>query len=161
MSTIQIPIPLFIPDASGNGRLVFYDASPHRFYVPGFDGDDNVAGYWYGHVRVPQDYASTPKIILALAANVTSGVARMAVSTYTAADAESYDGTYTTETAQDITMPGTAYLRKDVTFSLTTSGGLAAGDDLMVRIDHEGAHANDTLSVPDLLLVSCVFQYAT
>lgn len=158
MATVQIPIPLFVPDSSGNGYPVLYDASPHRHLIPAFLKD--VAGYWYGHVRVPQDYSSTPVIKLSIGANATTGNTRLAVSTYTAADTESYDGTYTTETAQDITVPATAYLRKDVTFSLTTSGGLAAGDDLIVRVDHEGAHANDTLAV-DTLLFSTVFQYAT
>lgn len=158
MATVQIPIALRVPDSSGNGYPLLYDASPNRHLVTAFLQD--VAGYWYGHVRVPQDYSSTPVIKLSIGANATSGVSRLAVSTYTVADAESYDGTYTTETAQDITVPATAYLRKDVTFSLTTSGGLAAGDDLMVRCDHEGAHANDTLAVPTILFTA-VFQYAT
>jgi hypothetical protein len=156
VATVQIPIPLTVPDSSGNGFPVLYDASPHRHLIPAFRLD--VAGYWYGHIRVPQDYSSTPKAILSIGANATSGVTRLAVSSYTAADAESYDGTYTTETAQDITVPATAYLRKDVTFDLSSSP--AAGDDLVIRIDHEGAHGNDTLAV-DTLLFTAVFQYAT
>jgi hypothetical protein len=155
MATVQIPIQLFTPDASGNGYPLLYNANPHRHLVPAFLRD--VAGYWYGHIRVPQDYSSTPVIILSIGANATAGVSRLAVSTYASADAESYDGTYTTETAQDITVPGTAYLRKDVTFSLTS--GPAVGDDLMVRVDHEGAHANDTLAA-DTILFTAVFQYA-
>jgi hypothetical protein len=158
MATIQVPIPLFVPDASGNGYPILYNANPHRFLIPAFLKD--VAGYWYGHVRVPQNYGSTPVVVLSVGANATSGVTRLAVSTYTAADTESYDGTYTTETAQDVTVPATAYLRKDVSFSLTTSGGLVAGDDLVVRIDHEGAHANDTLAV-DTLLFTAVLQYTS
>jgi hypothetical protein len=156
MATIQVPIPLFVPDSSGNGYPLLYDASPHRHLVPAFLKD--VAGYWYGHVRVPQDYVGTPKVILSIGANATSGVTRLAVSSYRTADAASYDGTYTTETAQDITVPATAYLRKDVTFTVTTAS-IAAGDDLVTRIDHEGAHANDTLAV-DTILFSAVFQYA-
>ena len=156
MATVQIPVPLYVPDATGNGYPSLYDANPHRFLVPTFLKD--VAGYWYGHLRVPQDYSSTPVIKVSIAANATAGVARLAVSSYAIADAESYDTTYTTETAQDITVPGTAYMRKDVTFSLTST--IAVGDDLVVRIDHEGAHVNDTLAV-DLLAVSTVFQYAT
>jgi hypothetical protein len=158
VATVQIPAPLYIPDSSGNGYPLLYDATPHRYMIPAFAKD--VAGYWYGHLRVPQDYVSTPKIILSIGANATTGNTRLAVSTYTAADAESYDGTYTTETAQDVTVPGTAYLRKDVTFTLTTSGGLTAGDELIVRVDHEGAHVNDTLAV-DTILFSAVFQYST
>jgi len=47
-------------------------------------------------------------------------------------------------------VPGTAYLRKDVTFALTEA--LAAFDTLLVQVYHEGAHANDTLAVNTLLL---------
>lgn len=157
MATVQIPIPLRVPDASGNGYPILYDANPHRHLLTAFLQD--VAGYWYGHIRVPQDYAGTPAVKLSIGANATSGVSRLAVSSYRTADAASYDGTYTTEAAQDVTVPGTAYLRKDVTFSITTAS-ITAGDDLMVRVDHEGAHANDTLAVPTILF-SAVFQYAT
>jgi hypothetical protein len=129
VATIQVPIPLYVGDSSGNAYAAFYDANPQRYLIPAFLKD--VAGYWYGHVRVPQDYANTPKIILSIGANATSGVSRLAVSSYAIADAESYDSTYTTETAQDI----------------------------ICRIDHEGAHANDTLAV-DTLMFNCVFQYA-
>jgi len=156
MATVQVPLPLFVPDSSGNGYPILYDANPHRHLIPAFLND--VAGYWYGHVRIPQDYVGTPKVILSIGANATSGVSRLAVSSYRTADAASYDGTYTTETAQDIAVPGTAYLRKDVTFDITTAS-IAAGDDLVTRIDHEGAHANDTLTVPTLLF-SAVFSYA-
>lgn len=156
-ATIQIPIPLFTPDTGGVAYPLLYNANPHLHLVPAYTKD--AAGYWYGHVRVPQDYASTPKIILSIGANATSGVARLAVSSYRTADAASYDGSYTTETAQDITVPATAYLRKDVTFTITTAS-IAAGDDLVVRCDHEGAHANDTLAT-DLLLFSTVLQYTS
>jgi hypothetical protein len=156
-TNVPIPIPLYIPDSSGNAYPLFYDANPHRFLVPAFLKD--VAGYWYGHIRIPSDYASTPKVIMSIGANATSGVSRLAVSSYRAADAASYDGTYTTETAQDITVPGTAYLRKDVTFTITTAS-IAVGDDLMIRLDHEGAHANDTLAV-DTILFSAVFTYTS
>ena len=48
------------------------------------------------------------------------------------------------DSSQDITVPATAYLRKDVTFALT---GLAGADLIAFYIKHEGAHANDTLAV--------------
>lgn len=156
MATVQIPAIVYVPDSSGNAYPQLYDLSPHRFLVPTFLRD--VAGYWYGHLRIPQDYVGTPKIILSIGANATTGNTRMVVSSYVTANAASYDGTYTTETAQDVTVPGTAYTRKDVTFSLTTSG-IAAGVDLVFRCDHEGAHANDTLAA-DTILFSVVFQYA-
>jgi hypothetical protein len=154
MATIQVPITPRMPDSSGNGYPLFYNANPHRHLVWAFLQD--VAGYWYGTFRVPQNYVDTPQIVLSIGANATTGVSRLAVSTYCSAEGESYDGTYTTETAQDITVPATAYLRDDVTFSLTSSP--AVGDDVQFRIDHEGAHANDTLAVPTLLF-NVVFQY--
>lgn len=156
MATIQIPLTLNVPDSTGNGYPLLVYTNPHRAVVAACLKD--VAGYWYSTLRVPQDYVGTPKVIMSIAANATSGATRLAVSSYRVADTASYDGTYTTETAQDITVPGTAYNRKDVTFSVTTSS-IAAGDDLMIRLDHEGAHANDTLAV-DTLIYNAVFQYA-
>lgn len=149
-------IDLEIGDANGNSYPALYDASPHRHLLPTFKKDAD--GYWYGIVRVPENYASTPEVVLAVAANATTGVTRLTVSSYTAADAESLDGTYTTETAQDVTVPATAYLRKDVTFTLTPT--LAIGDFLIVRIDHVGTHANDTVAV-DTLLRGAWLKYVT
>jgi len=156
MATIQIPLPLYVPDANGNGYPILYAATNHRHQVPAFLKD--VDGYWYGHVRVPQDYVSTPKIILSIGANATSGVTTLGVATKGVANTASYNVTYTTETNQDITVAATAYLRKDVTFSLTSSP--AAGDDLVTRIGHIGTAVNDTLAV-DTILFSTIFQYAT
>jgi hypothetical protein len=157
MAVAQIEITPRIPDSSGNGFPIFYNATPHRHLWYGFLKD--VAGYWYGQFSVPQDYASGPKIIMSMAANATTGNTRLAVSSFRTANAATYDGTYTTETAQDITLPATAYLRKDVTFTITTAS-IAIGDDISFRLDHEGAHANDTLAV-DTLMSKAVFEYTT
>jgi hypothetical protein len=66
----------------------------------------------------------------------------------------------TGETAQDITVPATARLRKDVTFpsagSLTET--VAADDILIVEVFHEGAHANDTLTAANLELYDAWLQ---
>jgi hypothetical protein len=64
----------------------------------------------------------------------------------------------TDETAQDITVPGTAYLRKKVTFILTET--LAANDLLIVEIFHDGDHTNDTLAATTLLF-SCGLEYTS
>lgn len=157
MATVQVPIPLLVPDASGNGYPLLTAGTVHRHLVPAFLKD--VVGDWFGHVRVPQDYSGTPKIILSLGANATSGVTTMGIATAVPADGESYNpGAYTAEADIDVTVPGTAYLRKDVTFTLTS--GPAAGDDLLVRVRHNGTAVNDTLAV-DTILFSAVFQYAT
>lgn len=125
--------------------LTDYDAG-HWEYVKDVDGKV------YGHVMVPSELAATPnaKIILSVAANATTGVTRLQVATKDPADAESLNpAALVDETAQDITVPGTAYLRKDVTFTLTNVP--AAGDYLIVEVHHNGAHVNDTLAVNTLL----------
>jgi hypothetical protein len=114
----------------------------------------DVDGKIYGLVRVSPGYVSGGTIRLAIAANATSGVTRLIVATKAVADGESFDpGSLTDETAQDITVPATAYLRKDVTFTLTET--LAANDLLIVEIFHNGDSANgggnDTLAVNTLL----------
>lgn len=159
MATHQIPISINAPSADGNAFPARVDFSPNVQIVPAFLKD--VDGTWYGICRVPQNFVGTAKVILSLAANATTGVTRITVGTAAPADGESYDVAFTDEPAVDTTVPGTAYLRKDVTFP--ASGNLATtiavGDDLIVRIVHNGTHANDTLAV-DTLLVNAVFQYA-
>lgn len=109
----------------------------------------DVEGKIYGIVRVPPSYASGGAIKLEIGANATTGVTRLQVGTKAVADGESMNPTLTDETAQDITVPGTAYLRKAVSFTLTES--LAASDLLLVEIFHDGDHANDTLAVNTIL----------
>jgi hypothetical protein len=153
MTTIRIPIDLRNPRVAtlgGNafftvGALTAWDAARWEFVK-------DVEGRIYGVVPVPKNVAGTPagKIILDIAASATSEVTRLTVATKAVADAESLNpAALTAETAQDITTPGTARLRKTVTFpaagSLTEA--LAADDLLIVEITHNGNHANDTLTV--------------
>jgi hypothetical protein len=112
----------------------------------------DVDGFIYWQVRVPDGLAATPnaKVVLEIVANATSGVTRLDVRSKNAADGAAMNAALTTETAQDITVPGTAYLRKKVSFTLTNAP--AAGDLLYGAIAHDGAHANDTLAVDTILL---------
>jgi hypothetical protein len=149
MATIRVPIDLRNPRVStlaGNSfftvvGLTDWDGGHWEFLK-------DVEGKIYGVVPVPKNLHGTPnaKIVLTLAANATSGVTRMQVGTFPPADAESLNpGALTDETAQDITVPGTARLRKDVSFTLTNAP--VADDLLIVEIFHDGDHANDTLAV--------------
>lgn len=109
-------------------------------------------GKIYGTVLVPRNVAATPnaKIVVSIMANATTGVTRLQVSTKAVADAESLNpASLTAETAQDITVPATARLRKDVTFpsSGSLTEAVAADDILLVELYHNGLHANDTLAV--------------
>jgi hypothetical protein len=156
MATNQVEIPIITGDGSANTYPASIVGTVHRHIVAAFLKD--VVGSWYGLLRVPQNYVSTPNIIMSIGANATTGVTSLFVATAVPANNESYNpGSYTTETTQNITVPGTAYVRKDVTFSLSSSP--AAGDDLLVRFCHSGTDASDTLAV-DTLLFNAVFQYS-
>lgn len=115
----------------------------------------DVDGKLYGTVFVPSNLAPTPApaIILAIGANATSGVTTLNVSTKSVStNAESYNATLTADTAQDITVPATARLIKEVTFTVGDLANIAANDILIVEIFHQGTAANDTLAVNTELL---------
>ncbi len=156
MATHQARIHLRETDDAGNGYPYRYSGTTIRDLIPAFLKD--VDGSWFGDCVIPQNYVSTPKILLGLTANATSGITRMIVSSKSVADTGSVNVTYTAETAQDLTVPATARNLKVATFTLTVAG-LAAGELLKVRVQHDGAHANDTLAV-DTELHYAVFQYA-
>lgn len=150
--TKRFPIRRLTPQSSANAGNSFfnvigladYDSGHHEFVK-------DVDGKFFGIVEVPTNIAATPnaKIVLLIRANATSGVTRLQVGTKAVADGESTDPTLTDETAQNITVPGTARLRKDVTFTLTDAP--AADDILIVEIFHNGdaaaGGAADTLAV--------------
>lgn len=154
MATFKIPVTV-----GAYGTNTFpdrIDFSPNIQDIPSMVKD--VDGSVYGRVRVPENYVGTPKIELSILANATTGVTRLTIGTGVVAfDAESFDVTFTDETAQDITVPATAYNDKLVTFTLTTTP--AAGKWLFVRLTHSGAHANDTLAV-NTLIGGLFFTYA-
>jgi hypothetical protein len=155
--TIQGQIPLDTPDASGNAYPALSlnnGFSNVRRVVPAFT--KLVDGTWEGSIRIPQDYSSTAQIILSAVANATSGAVRWIVSTAVVASGVTEDTAYTAETAQNVTVPGTANQRFDTTFTLTTT--LVAGSTLNVKVTRQGSNGGDTLAV-DALLWECIFQY--
>jgi len=155
MATIRVPVDLRNPRVSslaGNSffsvlALTNWDAGHWQFVK-------DVDGKIYGAVAVPKNLAGTPNASLRLvtAYNATTGVSRWSVKSKDPADGETLDASFTSETAQDITVPGTAYFRKDVSFTLTNAP--AADDLLLVEVFHEGAHANDTVAVNSLLFAA-------
>lgn len=153
-ATQPVPIELTNPDASGNGYAALVVGSNIRTLVAGFVKD--VVGDWWGVVRVPGNYSSAGAVVISIAANATSGVTTMGLASNPVTDAAGYDVALTAESDQDVTVPGTAYFRKDVTFTLTPT--LAAGDDLIVRIRHNGTAVNDTLAA-DTLMFDAVLSY--
>lgn len=90
---------------------------------------------------------SLTNVVLSLGANATSGITRMHVHVTPVGDGESLNpGATALTVTQDVTVPGTARQRKDVTFNVSAAG-VAAGDLVILQIRHEGTHANDTLAV--------------
>ena len=154
--TKQVPISLTTVDSSGNGYAGLVSTANIREVVAAFVKD--VVGDWWGIVRVPQDYSSAGAIVLSLAANATTGVTTMGLATKVIANAAVYDQALTAESDVDVTVPGTAYTRKDQSYTLTTTP--TAGADIVVRIRHNGTATNDTLAV-DTLLFNAVFQYTS
>lgn len=149
-TTPPVPVDLHTPRATTLAGNSFWTVTGMTDYDWGhWEFVKDVDGKLYGHALVPSG-KTTATLRLLVAANATSGVTRLNVGYSPIADAESLNPSALTDsTAQDITVPATAYLRKDVTFSLT---GLAGADIVLVEIFHEGTHANDTLAVNTLLL---------
>lgn len=160
MATVRIPVQMLNPrvtSLAGNAfwtvaGLTTWDAGRWEFIL-------DVEGRVYGLVAVPKNVAATPnsKLVLDIAANATTGVTRLTVATKAVADTESLNPTsLTAETAQDVTVPATAYLRKTVVFPATgnLAEAVAADDLLLVEITHNGNHANDTLAVNTLLMAA-------
>lgn len=158
MSTsVRIPLDLNTPRISSLAGNCFWDVvalTDHDLGVWTFVKD--VDGKLYGSVRVPQNLRSGGSgsiLLVTMSANTTaSKVARWNIGAAAIADGETFNpGSLTDATSQDITMPTTAYLQKQITgFSLPT---IIAGDEVIVGLFHEGAHGNDTHDTFNLLLL--------
>lgn len=157
MATSVIPIDFRNPRITSLGGNCFWTVlglTDHDLGLWEFVKD--VDGKLYGTVKVPAAIAGSPnaKIKIVVIANATSGVTRLNVANKCVADdAESLNpASLVDDTAQDITVPGTAYLGKKVTFTAGDLSNIAAADIILVEVFHEGAHANDTLAVSTLLV---------
>lgn len=162
--TTRRSIDIRLPGITGNPGNSTFGHNPLTAATPDFDLGcfefiKDVEGDVFGVVAIPYTIGATPaaKIILTLAANATTGTTRMGVqSRVIANDAESLNQALdTTVASQDVAMPATAFMNKEVSFTLPTSGNgfpVTAKYLLLVRIIHEGDHANDTLAVNTLLI---------
>jgi hypothetical protein len=152
-TTVRVPINLATPRSTSLAGTSFWTVTGLTAWDAGhWEFVKDVEGRVYGTVAIPHNVAGTPvaKIVLALGANATSGATRFTVGTKAVADGESLNpASFTAETAIDTTVPGTARLRKDVTFPASGAIGetVAADDILIVEITHNGDHTNDTLAV--------------
>lgn len=149
MATRLLTVPLWVPDGS-NVYPKALALTNTRELVWNFLKD--VDGAVFGRVRLPNPLAGTPAIavVIALAANATTGTTRMRVSTARYSDGQSIDPSLTAEADQDVGMPGSARFNKDVRFPAAGAlniGTPVADNFVVVRIMHVGSHANDTLAV--------------
>lgn len=144
------PVTLTNPQVSANGGNSFFTVLGMTDWDAGhWEFLKDVDGKVYGNVLIPANVTAAT-LRLVIAANATSGITRINIATASVASGASFNpGALTDATAQDITVPATAYFRKDVTFALS---GLTGGNLLILEILHNGAHANDTLAASTLLL---------
>ena len=166
MTTKKFPITFRTTKSSLPGNAIItktalmqYDKSHVQFKK---DVDGKISGEVY---LDPDVLGATPNIsavslIIFLFANDTSGnVTRMNAEYKAIADeGETLDpATLETGTAQDVTMPVTAYERKKVTIPLTAAD-FAPGDRVTVQLFHVGTHANDTLAANTLCEVGGLLE---
>lgn len=151
MITARIPIDLRNPRVATLAGNAFYNLKGLTNIDLGvWEFVKDVDGKIYGVVPVPPNLATpvNPAIVLVIGANAVTGVARLNVANKAVApEAESYNATLTADTAQDITVPATARLTKEVIFTVGDLANIAANDLLIVELFHEGSHINDTLAV--------------
>jgi hypothetical protein len=112
--------------------------------APHWELPDAATSLVYGTVLVPAGVTDAT-LRLILAANATTGTAVVKASVASAAEAETLaPATWgILNTTNNVAMPGTAWLRKDTTFSLT---GLTGGDLLPIAISRLGSDGSDSLA---------------
>jgi hypothetical protein len=157
-TTITIPLDLKNPQVASNPGNSFFNVLGLTNWDAGvWDFVKSVQGNIFGTVKIPHIIAGTPnaKIVLSLMWNATTGVAVMQIGSKNLANGATYNVSFTNETAQNVSVPGTAYFRTDVTFTLTNPP--SADDELVVEILHNGTSGSDTAAV-DTLLVDAWLQ---
>lgn len=159
--TKQVAVILDTADALGNGfaaLTTFYGFTNVRRVLPALP-HDAVVSSWTGAVRVPQDYGSTPVILLSMVVDNTlaAKAAAIRVSTSVVADAVSEDTAYTDEAYVNVAIPTTANERFDQSYALTTTP--VAGATLNVQVTRDGTRPGDTLTLGNVLIWECLFQY--
>jgi hypothetical protein len=164
VSNVPLLVPMNTPDASGNGYpdlTTNHGFANLRAIIPYFT--KSVDGTWQGSFPVPSNYASGGTVVLTGVANATSGAVRWQVLCGQTVNGSSADLTLTAETAQNVTVPGTANQAFDTTFTLagtTPTAGGAHPETFVVQVKRVGSNAGDTLAV-DCGLLAATFLYTT
>jgi len=149
-------------DAAGSGFASLstsYGFTNVRRAVPALAHFVAAVSEWAGACRVPSDYSGSPEIVLSLVANNTlaAKAATLRVSTSVVVAGATEDAAYTNEAWVDVAVPVTANERFDVSFALSTAP--IPGATLNVKVARDGAAAGDTLTLQNVLVWECLFQY--
>lgn len=156
MATHKIPLSLASFEANGAAWVAEVDFDPLRMQAITFDPDTDGTAYLV--VRVPENYVGTPAIDISYVANATTGDHVLTLGTAVPADAESMDVAFSDESAVTTTVPGTAYLRDEISISITGTTP-AVGDLLVVRLLRDADVAGDSLAV-DLHVLGAWLSYS-
>jgi len=163
-SNVPIPVPMVTPDSSGNGYpglTTNNGFSNLRAIIPYFT--KSADGTWQGSFPVPSNYSSGGTVVVTAVANATSGAVRWIVLCGQTKNGSSADLSLTAETAQNVTVPGTANQAFDTTFTLagtTPSAGTAHPEVFVVQVERNGSNGGDTLAV-DCGVLAVTFLYTT
>lgn len=159
MSTQTYPVDLRNPQVSSNaGNAAFNTVGLTAWDEGGYQFVKAVDGSVFGIVAIPQGLATpnNAKIILQCMANATLGNTCLQVLTHAVGASASFNpASLTAESLQIVAVPGTAYQRFDVTFTLSVT--VAANDSLIVQVYHNGTNVSETLA-QNLELVGCFLQ---
>ena len=161
LTVAKFPIIFTLPRTQTLGGNAFFSSSALTAYDDGhIEFVTDVDGKFYGECYLDPDVIDGGTITAvkfkgSLYANATAGDTVMEVSTKAIADGETFnpaslDGS--TEGPTAITVPATAYLRTDFTFTFTPAN-FGEGDIILVEIFHEGTSTTplDSLAANTLL----------
>jgi len=151
------------PAISHDGGNAYWNINALSTPAPDFDFGawefvkdvDGYLNFYFDLPKVINNTTPNAKIILRLLANATTGVSSFDVETRPRAEGETLDVALdSTMAIQDVPMPTTAFVEKEVTFTLPTSGNdhpVQSLDTLLCMIKHNGTKGEDTIAVNTLM----------
>ncbi len=144
-------------------QLSLTDHSPE---VLTFIHTGDVDSAYGGEAYIDEDVIGTDTISAvsfkaSIIANATTGNVRCGVGYNALADAESFNpGALTNATQQTIAVPGTAYLRKDISFTLT-AGDFAKDDIVIVEFERFASNTTEDTLAANLHLLKTAWIEVT
>jgi hypothetical protein len=161
MATHVEPVPLTLPDTSGNvyfepGAINFESNDRYPGEVCVFKDTATRIGCGF-QFRVPQNYVGSPVFLVGYATTATSGTYDVEIDYTAIATTETLDPSADQENlgATD-TVPGTARIRDEVSLS-ATAGNFAAGDIVKGTLFRDGSES-DTVAA-SIYVIGLWFQY--